>query len=277
MFATVGELMERPGRLVSIVAAYSLAFVLRAYAWRLYLRERITVREALYGLLYSLFVNHISPVKIGEAVRVAVITGNDKIPVAEAAQSVVVLRLLDLLVLGCFGAAGMMVMLGKIDLNWIFVCGGITGGILICLLLWKKAPRFMQTQLLQLKGALQGIRGIAILFLTAASWVLEAFVIYGIASSLPFSKAVWVNSVTIAGQVFQLTPGGIGTYETVMTFALQAAAVPASSAYEWAVISHSFKFAFSYAAGLVLLIVHPMKLTALLSDKLRGEEDWWKK
>ena len=57
------------------------------------------------------------------------------------------------------------------------------------------------------------------------SWICEAFVIYEIANSLTFLQAVWVNSVTIAGQVFQLTPGGLGTYETVMTFALRALGV----------------------------------------------------
>jgi uncharacterized membrane protein YbhN (UPF0104 family) len=116
-----------------------------------------------------------------------------------------------------------------------------------------------------------------IILLTAGSWVLEAFVLFGIARTLPFMQAIWINSITIAGQVFQLTPGGIGTYETVMTFALTAIGVPTADAYEWALLSHGFKFLFSYGAGMIVLLVYPIQLASFLRQKQKGETIRWRK
>lgn len=271
ILAQVYALLQRPTLLFSLTCLYMLAFLLRAYAWRLYLQGNITVREGLYGLLYSLLVNHVSPLKIGDAVRIAVVTKQGRVSFAEAAQSVIILRLLDLLTLGLFGAFGTLLLFQTVSVRVLLFIAG-------CLLLFsgtwllrKKAPHFLEKHVLQLHEAVRGRRGLTIVYLVVASWVCEAFVIFGISQDLLFWEAVWVNSVTIAGQVFQLTPGGIGTYETVMTFALQAVHVPVQQAYEWALLSHGFKFIFSYAVGLVVLVVHPIQLTSYLRYKQKGE------
>ncbi|MCP1125404.1 flippase-like domain-containing protein [Bacillus sp. 3103sda1] len=268
-------LWKQPYTVMFLIMMYGIAFLLRAYAWRIYLHHRITIKEALYGLLYSLFINHVSPLKVGDAVRIAVITKEKKVTLGEATQSVIVLRILDLLILGMFGAVGMFLLWRNILLNVpvIFTC--ICIGSVMGLLIYKKAPQFVDKQWKQLKGALFTAKGGIILLLIALSWICEAFVIYEIATPLSFVQAVWVNSVTIAGQVFQLTPGGIGTYETVMTFALQAVGAVQSDAYQWSLMSHGFKFIFSYGVGVILLLVYPMELRSFFSQK--GEGIRWKK
>ncbi len=269
--------LRRPSLFIWLVFAYGSAFLLRAYAWRLYLLNRISIQQSLYGLFYSLFINHISPLKIGDAIRIAVVTKEKNISIGEATQSVVVMRLLDLLMLGLFAGSGLLLLFRNLAFNIpLLVIGGV--GALALFTLGKKLfPSFMQKQLNQLKHALRGKRGAAVFLLIAASWVMEAFVIYGVAYSHSFSflEAIWVNSVTIAGQLFQLTPGGIGTYETVMTFALQAVGLKLTDAYALAVVSHGFKFLFSYGAGVILLLLYPMKLTTFLKKK--GERPKWQK
>lgn len=267
----------KPHIFIMLVIMYGFAFILRAYAWRLYLGNRITVREGLYGLLYSLLVNHISPVKAGDAVRVAVVTKKERISFAEAAQSVVVLRVLDFVVLGSFGTVGLFLMFGKFALNAAFIVSAVIMAAAGLLLLNRIAPKFLKAQISQLRAAVWGWRGIFILLLTAGSWVLEAFVVFGVARTIPFLQALWVNSVTIAGQVFQFTPGGVGTYETVMTFALKALGMSTAKAYECALLSHGFKFLFSYAAGAIVLLVYPIQLTSFLRQKRKGETFGWKK
>lgn len=277
LFAQLRSLLHRPILLALLVILYGASFLLKAYAWRLYLHGRITVREGLYGLLYSLLVNHLSPLKIGDAVRIAAITKRERVSFTEAAQSVIVMRLLDLLILGLYGAFGTLLLFQKLSLRVLLFVLGIVLMLTIALLLRHKAPRFLQQQLGQLSSALQGGRGTAIVVLVAVSWILEAFVIFGISSNVPFWKAVWVNSVTIAGQVFQLTPGGVGTYETVMTFALGAVGVSMQKAYEWALLSHGFKFLFSYGAGLLVFLVYPIRLASYLRYKKKGETNEWRK
>lgn len=165
--------------------------------------------------------------------------------------------------------------MGNVLLNVpvILACICIGSGALF--LLYKKVPQFVEGQWKQLKAVLFTIQGVIIILLIVMSWICEAFVIYEIASSLTFIQAVWVNSMTIAGQVFQLTPGGLGTYETVMTFALRALGVEEVAAYEWALMSHGFKFIFSYGVGAILLVLYPMELRSLVSQK--GENIRWKK
>lgn len=258
-----------------LVMMYSIAFLFRAYAWKLYLHHRITMKEALYGLLYSLFINHVSPLKVGDAVRIAVITKEKKVTLGEATQSVVVLRILDLFILGLFGATGMLLLWRNILLNVPVILACVCTGSVLLFLLYKKVPQFVEKQWKQLKESLFTLQGGMIVFLIMLSWICEAFVIYEIAKPLSFLQAVWVNSVTIAGQVFQLTPGGIGTYETVMTFALQAIGAKQSDAYQWSLMSHGFKFIFSYGAGVMLLLLYPMELRSFFSQK--GEDNRWKK
>ncbi|MBO9130569.1 lysylphosphatidylglycerol synthase transmembrane domain-containing protein [Bacillus sp. 165] len=261
--------LQRPFLFVWLVFAYGCAFLLRAYAWRLYLLNRISIQQSLYGLFYSLFVNHITPLKIGDAVRVAVITKEKEVSVGEAAQSVIAMRMLDLLILGLFAGTGLLILFGNLSFNIpILVLGGV-GGLGLFIFGHKLFPSFMKGQLNQLKHALRGKKGVAIFLLIAASWGMEAFVIYGVVHSPSFSflDAIWVNSVTIAGQLFQLTPGGIGTYEAVMTFALQAVGLPLTDAYAFAVVSHGFKFLFSYGAGIILMLLYPIKLTTFLRKK----------
>ncbi|MFP3124886.1 flippase-like domain-containing protein [Ectobacillus funiculus] len=277
LFMQMRSLLHRPILLALLVGLYGASFLLKTYAWRLYLHEKITLREGLYGLLYSLLVNHLSPLKIGDAVRIAAVTKRGRVSWAEAAQSVIVMRLLDLLILGLFGAFGTLLLFQQLSVRvLLFVLGSVLM-LIIALFLRHKAPSFLQKQLQQLSSALQGGRGAAIVLLVAVSWIFEAFVIFGISSNVSFWEAVWVNSVTIAGQVFQLTPGGVGTYETVMTFALRAVGVPVQKAYEWALLSHGFKFLFSYGAGLLVFLIYPIQLASYLRYKKKGETNEWRK
>lgn len=103
--------------------------------------------------------------------------------------------------------------------------------------------------------------------LIALSWVLEAAVVYGVLQSLEFNlsflHAIWVNSVTVAAQVFQLAPGGLATYESVMSFALVQLDMDWKDAYHAALITHGYKFIYSYIAGAVTFILHPISLKQL--------------
>ncbi len=89
---------------------------------------------------------------------------------------------------------------------------------------------------------------------------------------LSFWQAVWVNSATVSGQVAQVAPGGLGTYESVMAFALAQLETPWGTAYTAAVLTHAFKFLFSYAAGALVLVFSPSDWRAVRSIWKKGRE-----
>ena len=67
----------------------------------------------------------------------------------------------------------------------------------------------------------------------------------------------------VAAQVFQFAPGGLATYESIMSFALVQIEMDWKNAYHIALITHAFKFIFSYMAGAAAFILHPISFKNL--------------
>ncbi len=257
-----------PLAVAAVFAAYTAAFLLRAWAHYLYIGCRTSYAVLLQGIGYSLFINHLAPVKVGDAVRIGYIMNRGGLKADAALHSVAVLRMLDMAALIFFAGAGLVVFQQGIRFTPFFIAVGSAAFIFIgaaVALSFKsgKIKRLAARQILLLKEGLRGKKGAAALLMIALSWVLEASVIFEIARAggvgLSFSEAVFANSLTVGGQVFQIAPGGIATYESMMTFALAMTGVPASFGYQAAVLSHLFKFAFSYLTGLLLFITAPVR------------------
>lgn len=271
------NLIRSPFLLLFMFFGYLAAFFLRALGWQMYLSKNIKFRHYLYGLFYSLLVNHLLPVKAGDLMRIGYLSSiKTDIGKTEIMESVVVMRICDLIVLGA-AAIGFGSFIG-ISLAphyfYVFVVTVFTG-ILLLYLLRKKIP-FIDHLSKNLFSILLSARSIVILLITLLSWILEAAVVYG--TLLSFSEtagvweSIWVNSITIAGQVFHFTPGGAGTYEATMSSALIAAGITPAVALQAAIISHLFKFVFSYLAGAFTIVRAPISFKELwLSLKQKKE------
>ena len=84
-------------------------------------------------------------------------------------------------------------------------------------------------------------------------------------------EAVFANSVTVSGQIFQITPGGIGNYESFLVFALRLFGFPIQEGYTIAIVTHAVKFFFSYAAGAMAVFIYPIPFkTVIRWIKVRG-------
>ncbi|WP_274363671.1 lysylphosphatidylglycerol synthase domain-containing protein [Paenibacillus thermotolerans] len=267
-------LADAPLWLALMTAAYSAAFFCRAAAWRLYLpeAERPTLALCWHGLIYSLLLNHVLPVKAGDAARVGVLWRHGT-PAALALHSVAAARALDMAALTALAAAGAPLLLGADD--WagpVYAAAGLAAAAaaagalpLARRLPWRAVRRHADIA----ANALRGVRGVSIAALTLAGWLLEAAVVFAVAAAaaahgeLRLPEAVWANAFTIAGGLFYAGPGGIGGYESVMSFALERTGMTWSDALNVALISHSFKFLYSYAAGLITWLAMPI-----------GKKDW---
>ncbi|WLR56134.1 lysylphosphatidylglycerol synthase transmembrane domain-containing protein [Mesobacillus subterraneus] len=276
LLAEIKAIATSPGVLLFIFSSYSLAFLARGFAWKLYLGNRVRLTTCMYGLFYSLLLNHLLPVKAGDFARIGVMKAREPgITGHEAFNSVIVLRIMDTAILFAMAAAGLAFLelpLNGSVLEWLGVIGFV-----IIIIVYFKFRSFFDRQLSIMKTAFSGWRGIWIIGLTLFSWMLEAAVIYGVVWSggnmISFVQAIWVNSITVAGQIFQITPGGIASYEATMVFALGANGIAAENAYTAAVITHGLKYLFSFIVGGIALAAHPVSTNLLKKwTRERGNE-----
>ncbi|MFC5471980.1 lysylphosphatidylglycerol synthase transmembrane domain-containing protein [Cohnella suwonensis] len=263
LFRQFGMLARHPDWLFAMFVAYWLSFVLKAYAWRTYAGTGGGIGLYYHGLMYSLLVNHLLPVKVGDLVRVGVMMRGTRASWDDAFHSVAVMRLLDMLVLGAISVAGAM-WLG-LSATWIGVGGLLAIAVVAAIGHNIEALRripFIGKHLEVFGKTFASGKGLIVIALVGLSWVLEAGVIYGVVRMSGLSEGaaslVWANSVTIAGQVFHIAPGGIGTYETTLSGALSALGVSGEAAFAAALLSHGFKFAFAYAAGCYSVLRMPV-------------------
>ncbi|WP_284037411.1 lysylphosphatidylglycerol synthase transmembrane domain-containing protein [Neobacillus sp. 114] len=256
---------ESPYLIIGVTICYSLSFILRAEAWKLFFGNRVKFYSCLEGVLLSLFVNHITPIKLGDVVRIGVLSLREKqVSPGESLQSVVILRFIDMAMLLFFSFIGLIVFAKAFVFRYsilvivILAIACLVGGIM----LWRFLPTFVHRQIQLVKTNLSGRNALLIFLMIAVSWALEGAVIWGVTASmgsgLSIYKAIWVNSITVGGQIFQITPGGISTYESVMTAALTTFHFSVKDGYMAAIISHSYKFVFSYLAGMLLLLHSPV-------------------
>jgi len=262
----IESMLKNPFWLLLMTAAYFLAFYLRAWAWKWYLSKKIPISILLYGLFYSLLVNHILPIKAGDAVRMGILKTQKHLSWDETIHSVVMMRSLDLLSLGFLAMFGALFLGYQISVSFfliILILIPFSGGLLYWAASYFKFG-FIQKHLTLIFQALRGRNGVLIVSFVLGSWLLEGMVVIGVCYATGFSigviEGIWVNSITIVGQIFHFTPGGIGSYESIMSFLLHSQGLSLQNAYHIALVSHLYKFIFSYLVGFIVWLKYPITI-----------------
>lgn len=251
--------VEHPLGLGAAFLAYTGAFALRVPAWRALIPAPVPPPRLFSLLLAALFLNHAAPAKAGDFARMY---GLSRLGVdgGRAAASVILARLADL-------GGLLMVLAGA----WALAGGSAWGMVVVpaaVVLLagvgvWAFARGDRRIRLGPLAGPLSKLRGalrtteprtlVAALLWAVPAWVLEAgilvFVARGVGLELSVAEAVAAACFAVLLQAVPLTPGGLGTYEAGMVFALAAAGVPPGPAFAAAVGSHALKFLYAFAAA----------------------------
>lgn len=248
-----------PLGLLAAFGAYTGAFLLRAQSWRCLIREEVTILRLFSLILGALFLNHAAPAKAGDLARMYGVRQRG-VPAGRAVASVVVVRLVDLLSL-----------VAVLVTAWAFAGGGewrtvavsATVVALLALSVWTAAhfrvpvrTRRIAALLEELQAALRQTSPRALglaLACAAPAWVLEAgiliFVARGLGMEISFAGAVAATCFAVLLQAVPLTPGGLGTYEAGMVFALVAVGLSVETAFAAAVITHALKFLYAFAAA----------------------------
>jgi uncharacterized membrane protein YbhN (UPF0104 family) len=271
----INTIIQSPIILITILTVYLLSFCLKAIAWKVYLNGRPRFSTCLLGVLYSLFVNHLLPIKAGDLVRMKIMRNRDNISGEDAAHSVIILRMLDMLCLIGFTLIGLIVLGVDFQVPIQLIIIGSIVLVLSILVVVRFFPVFLKRQIELIKQGFRGRKGMVIFTAIAVSWILEAVVLYGTIiiyhENISIIEAIFANSVTVSGQIFQITPGGIANYESFLVFALRLFGFAIQEGYTIAIVTHAVKFMFSYAAGVMAVIIYPIPFkTVLRWSRVRG-------
>ncbi|OZM57912.1 hypothetical protein CIB95_06030 [Lottiidibacillus patelloidae] len=274
------ELFTEPKYLIIMTIFYTIAFFLRAFAWWLYLEKKPTFRVCISGLFYSMFFNHILPFKVGDAVRIGALAKEKKVKFTKAVQSVIVLRIIDVVILGIFAFIGFIVIAHILPFKSLLVAYVLLGMfIMVAIILLKRKSTFISRFTSGMKKTLVSKNGIAIIGVIFLSWICEGVVIFTItklfSEGLTPLSSIWLNSVSVISGLFQVTPGGIATYETVMSIALVNLGFKMEDAYHLAILSHGYKFLYSFLVGFIAFILVPLKIREIkqwIRNGVKGEE-----
>lgn len=247
--------------LALMVAGYAAAFWLRSLAWARQLGDRrVTVNQLWKYHHIGLLLNHLLPVKGGELARAALLARNNQFSWGEALVSVTVNRMIDIAALISISAIALMVLAPAQVTEW-FQQRIMLGMLLLAVIAavfymmwrfvrWKQLP--IVVRLITPHRNKSG--WLAAYLFTLAGWLLEAVVVWSVVAALDgrlgIAQALLVHVLTIIGQIFHVTPGGVGTYEAVMSaLLLQVAHYPLTFALQVAILSHGFKFVYSFLLG----------------------------
>jgi glycosyltransferase AglD len=276
MLNEIKILASRPAVILFILISYFFAFLARGIAWKIYLKNKASLKTCMYGLFYSLLLNHLLPVKAGDFARIGILKAREpQITSHEAFNSVVILRILDTAIL--FGMAFTGLAFLELPVNAMLIVWLAAGAATAAIFISYRFRSFFDRHITIMKKAFSGWSGVYIVGLTFTSWILEAAVVYGVilngGNEFSFIQAIWVNSITVAGQIFQITPGGIASYEAVMVFALGASGIAGEKAYSAAIITHGLKYIFTFIVGGAAFAAYPVPMHLLKKwTRERGNE-----
>ena len=254
--ATATDVARHPLPLLAALAAYTLAFVLRAEAWGPFLPVAVSRGRRVRALFAMLAVNHALPGPVGELARGRAVAGPD-LSLRPALVSIVAARVIDVGAIALLLLAGSAVA-GELP-SWARVAA--PAGVLLPVAALLVARR---------RGATVTAAQAAHSALWAVpSWALECFVLLAVARAagieLSVAGALVATCAGVLAQVAAVLPGGVGTYEAGVTSALVVLGVPAGEALAIAASTHVVKFVYAFAVGIPALLVPRRSCTPVVT------------
>lgn len=245
-----GAVAGSPLAIGGALMAYAVAFGVRTLAWTR-VQPGLSLGQAWAGIHVSLLGNHVLPLRLGEVLRVTSVLRRTALAPKAVIAGVVVLRLGDLVALILVAAVAAPVTLTSIvGTGGSIAIGVLLGGGLAAAWWWSRRVS---------ADAAARTPDLLVVVSTVGAWLLEAVVLFAVATSagleITFAQSAGVTAITVFAQVVAVTPGGFGTYEAAGTAALVALGFDASQAFAVVLLTHGVKTAYSLLAGGVALFV----------------------
>ena len=235
---------DQPAGVIGALAAFGIAFVLRAIAWQRVLPE-LPFGQALAAIHLSLGANHVLPFRLGEPLRVISVVRRHRVGIEAATVSTITLRSADML-----AVVGLGVLVAP---TAFFGLVGIAGWLLLGVVVvaavvgWRWLSKVAQRRADVVRP------GAIALGLSAIAWIAESILVRQVATwvgiNLSWSEAILVTTVAVAAQIAAIAPGGFGTYEAAAVAAYVVLGYDAESALIAALGAHALKTAYSLLVG----------------------------
>lgn len=245
--AAVRAMADDPWRVAVALAAFALAFIVRAAVWRRVL-PALPFGQAIAALHVSLGANHVLPLRLGEPLRVVSVVRRAGTPIADATASTMTLRAADLIAMLAIAAVLAPSVVLEVLGAWVWPTAAGVVAVAAAGIMWLRrlpdAPRFP---------------GPTVAIGTTAAWVAESVLVWQAATfagiDLPFGHAVLVTTTAVAAQLVAIAPSGVGTYEAASVAAYSALGVDPGTALVAAISAHALKTAYSLVTGAVAVAV----------------------
>jgi uncharacterized protein (TIRG00374 family) len=260
------------------LALFFGAIIVRSFAWRTILGDKISIKKAFFTENEGYFLNSVLPFRLGEVGRAIILNLTTKLSFWEVFSTIIVERIFDMGIMAGLLLTTLVFVSGA---EWAMNVGLLVGGLVVVgffvLFLvarnpeWvekfftritNRLPRLQQWGTEKINLFLQGLQTLRqprrfalVVILMLVTWLfniswywvlLKAFV--------PEAKFLWAAfSVAIAslGIAIPSTPGYIGVFEFATVSALGLFSISESDAFAYALVSHALYLVVTVLLGLV--------------------------
>jgi glycosyltransferase 2 family protein len=263
--------------------------VVKGIRWQLLFLpdHRLAFAPAFTALCAGYLASNVLPARLGEVVRVVLLVSEEPVGVVRTASTIVVERLLDVLSVMII----LVLLLPFVTLppamtraaQSLGILSLVGAGALLLLSFWKERvlcwtrlvlqhirildrPAVYQAlgHLIDGFAALRGRLGLALIALSLLSWFGSVAVAWCVsqafAMTVPVTAMAFAVVVVALGMVIPSSPGYIGVFHYLATFALAPFGVPKDVALSFALVWHALNYIELSVVGLVALAIHGTSL-----------------
>ncbi|MEN8098214.1 MAG: lysylphosphatidylglycerol synthase transmembrane domain-containing protein [Chloroflexota bacterium] len=302
--ADLGQVFEqiktvRVSTIFYIVVGQTVYLLLRAIRWKVILSEArfsCSFWSVFHGQNLGFMVNNLFPLRIGELVRVFVLTDRS-IPSAESfgkcTTSIILERILD--VMFTFLLLGLLLVIAPIQSSmlmvssrWVFILGAI-GLMIVAYIALRLTPISSMLDRYNKRTSLPIVAGLARLFhgsvnaisslrsrrslvtliaLTIVTWCVILFTYWHVLS-IYWQDTTWIAAaVTIVAVNLSIaipsTPGAVGIFHAAVVAALRSFDLSTDQAFTFAIVMHAVIFLTTVAFGITALVSYGLSLGSLI-------------
>ena len=281
-----------------------VSYFLRSFRWKELLSTTgfdTSIKFAWRTMHAAWFVNWITPLRIGEMVRLYSAKKNEGISYGANSAAIAIEHIFDLIsisIISCFSLI-VTLHLGSVPDNAIIILVlalaaiiGLIVLVLVLLFFGKKVARLakpisqeLYENLLRLHSSFKTgfkiaskkpVKLILMALLSFVIWVIETTMLYiliiGLNMNVPFSITTLAGSIGFLTFTVPLLPGNIGTYEAVFVAILSIAGITPRIALHVPLTDRVIKSIYMLALGLPLLLAEGINFTRLREIEEEVEE-----
>jgi uncharacterized protein (TIRG00374 family) len=288
-----------PITVILVLFMLVISLLTRAAAWRIILKERITLSQSFFFINIGYFVNTVLPFRIGEITRAFLL-----LPAGfsfwEALPSILLERIIDFIyVLVIFFSTLPLALDFPLSIQSVYILVGVLAASLAFLIFiyhfrervlrWIGNLSFLGEKLKERITSLfnsvvsslviisEPVRFAKVLTLMVISWVIALGIQFTLLRAfLPDAKFFWAAfalSVVSLGISIPSSPGNIGVYEASLTLALSAFGVDQSLAFAYALTSHVLSLLVTTLLGSYGLIREGFALRDIWQFRVKQTKD----